>query len=66
MIPTYTNKGRYIAFMRIIIIGTIAEFRGNLVDIAAGDDVLGHNLTAVLADLFKGTIVQYVRVFLWK
>lgn len=28
VIPHYTNWKRYVAFMRIIIIGTIAEFRG--------------------------------------
>ena len=55
VIPTYTNWKRYVAFMRIIVIGTIAEFRGKLVDVMAGDDMLGYNLDEVLATLFTGT-----------
>lgn len=38
VIPQYTNWKRYVAFMRIIIIGTIAEFKGSLFDLAADDD----------------------------
>ena len=55
VIPKYTNWKRYVAFMRIIMIGTIAEFRGSLVDVLAGDDMLGYNLNEVLATLFAGT-----------
>ncbi|RMZ73257.1 ABA 3 [Pyrenophora seminiperda CCB06] len=55
VIPTYTNWKRYVAFMRTIIIGTIAEFRGNMVDVMAGDEMLGYNLTEVLDGLFAGT-----------
>ncbi|EAT89295.1 hypothetical protein HBI56_025150 [Parastagonospora nodorum] len=55
VIPTYTNWKRYVAFMRIIVIGTIAEFRGRLVDVMSGEDMLGYNLDEVLATLFMGT-----------
>ncbi|CBX99537.1 hypothetical protein LEMA_P087760.1 [Plenodomus lingam JN3] len=55
VIPQYTNWPRYVAFMRIIIIGIVAEFRGNLVDVTAGDDMMGYNLSTVLDALFLGT-----------
>ncbi|KAH9845182.1 aba 3 protein [Teratosphaeria destructans] len=55
IIPQYTNWSRYVAFMRTIIIGIIAEFRGNMVDVSAGDDLLGYDLGEVLDDLFLGT-----------
>lgn len=41
--------------MRTIVIGIIAEFRGSLVDVTAGDDILGYNLSSVLVALFEGT-----------
>jgi hypothetical protein len=31
VIPHYTNWSRYVAFMRIIVMGIIAEFKGDLV-----------------------------------
>lgn len=31
VIPHYTNWKRYVAFMRIIVMGIIAEFKGDLV-----------------------------------
>lgn len=53
VIPQYTNWKRYVAFMRIMIIGTIAEFRGALFDMTSNDDeVLGYDLDQVLDDLF--------------
>ncbi|CZT15508.1 uncharacterized protein RCC_01366 [Ramularia collo-cygni] len=55
VIPQYTNWNRYVAFMRIIIIGTVAEFRGALFDMTAEGPVLGYDLDQVLDDLFKGT-----------
>ena len=56
VIPQYTNWNRYVAFMRTIIIGIIAEFRGNMVDIAASDTVLGcYSVNGVLDALFEGT-----------
>lgn len=53
-----SNQRRYLAFMRTIIIGTVAEFRGDLVDVAAGNHILGYDLDTVLADLFGGTKLQ--------
>lgn len=57
IIPQYTNWKRYVAFMRIIIIGTIAEFRGSLFDMAEdADNMLGYSLDQVLHDLFEDTV----------
>ncbi|USW55667.1 hypothetical protein Slin15195_G089860 [Septoria linicola] len=56
VISHYTNWKRYVAFMRIIIIGTIAEFRGSLFDMTEDDDnMLGFSLNQVLYDLFEDT-----------
>lgn len=55
VIPQYSNWKRYVAFQRIFIMGIIAEFRGDLVDVVAGDEVLGYNMQEVLDALFKGT-----------
>jgi len=55
IVPHFTNWDRYIAFTRTIIIGTIAEFRGSLVDITAGNNILGYNLDDLLDTLFAGT-----------
>ncbi|KAF8131353.1 hypothetical protein K438DRAFT_1642899 [Mycena galopus ATCC 62051] len=54
VIPHYTNWARYVAFMRIIIIGTIAEFAGGMVDVASGDILLGYSLSSLFATLFGG------------
>ncbi|KAF2209117.1 hypothetical protein CERZMDRAFT_47699 [Cercospora zeae-maydis SCOH1-5] len=58
VIPQYTNWPRYVAFMRIIVIGVIAEFRGALVKVEAGDKILGYDLEAVLDTLFDGTAAR--------
>ena len=55
VIPTYTNWDRYVAFVRIIVIGIIAEFRGALVDVSSGDDILGYDLKELLDTVFAGT-----------
>ncbi|SMQ54927.1 unnamed protein product [Zymoseptoria tritici ST99CH_3D7] len=55
VIPQYTNWKRYVAFMRTIIIGTIAEFRGAMLDVTSDAPILGFDLDQVLADLFEGT-----------
>ncbi|KAJ6622761.1 BcABA3 [Mycena sp. CBHHK59/15] len=55
VIPHYTNWNRYIAFMRIIVMGTIVEFKGSMVDVAGGDNILGYSLSGTLAALFEGT-----------
>ena len=58
VIPQHTNWNRYVAFMRIIVMGIIAEFKGDLVDVAAGDQILGYDLNVTLAALFEGTVGQ--------
>ncbi|KAI2481633.1 hypothetical protein Ptr902_07428 [Pyrenophora tritici-repentis] len=55
VIPEYTNWSRYVAFMRIIVMGIIAEFRGSLMDVANDDNVVGYSLTEVLNTLCAGT-----------
>jgi hypothetical protein len=55
VIPEYTNWSRYVAFMRIIVMGIIAEFRGSLMDVANDDNVVGYSLTEVLNTLCEGT-----------
>jgi len=59
-VPEYTNWARYVAFMRIIVIGTIAEFRGSLMDAANDDNTVGYKLTEVLKTLCGGTAGEYV------
>lgn len=41
--------------MRTITICTIAEFKGKLVDVSASDNIMGYDVGATLATLFKGT-----------
>ncbi|KAH8765028.1 BcABA3 [Diaporthe sp. PMI_573] len=55
VIPHYTNWNRYVAFMRIIVMGIIAEFKGDLLDVTQGDKVLNYSLDGILSDMFKGT-----------
>ncbi|AEK46506.1 hypothetical protein RAM_40195 [Amycolatopsis mediterranei S699] len=55
VIPQFIDWDRYIAFTRIIVIGIIAEFRGGLVDVAAGDNLLGYDLDELLDTVFAGT-----------
>lgn len=55
VIPQFTNWDRYLAFTRIIVIGIIAEFRGRLVDVTAGGDLLGYDLDELLDTVFAGT-----------
>ncbi|KAH7122020.1 hypothetical protein B0J13DRAFT_648154 [Dactylonectria estremocensis] len=55
IIPQFTNWNRYVAFMRTIVMGIVAEFRGDLVDVTAGDNILGYSLDGTLAELFEGT-----------
>ncbi|KAK3388047.1 BcABA3 [Podospora didyma] len=53
VIPQYTNRPRYIAFCRIIIIGVIAEFRGSLVDITSPSPIiLGYDLDSLLSIVY--------------
>ncbi|THZ19739.1 hypothetical protein D6C89_07578 [Aureobasidium pullulans] len=50
-----TNTLRAPSFMRIIVIGIIAEFKGDLLDVTEGDKVLNYSLDGILLDLFAGT-----------
>ncbi|KAJ6786774.1 hypothetical protein PWT90_10765 [Aphanocladium album] len=55
VIPQYTNWNRYLAFVRIIIIAIIAEFRGDLVDVAESDEILGYDIQDLIDTIFKGS-----------
>ncbi|KAI1853892.1 hypothetical protein JX265_012577 [Neoarthrinium moseri] len=55
VIPHYTNWKRYVGFVRCMIIGIIAECRGDLIDENGGDNIFGYSLDGVLAELFEGT-----------
>ncbi|KAH8688781.1 ABA 3 protein [Talaromyces proteolyticus] len=51
VIPYYSNWRRYVAFMRTIVIGIVAEFRGDLVDVTASNNVLNYDLDDLLSTL---------------
>ncbi len=54
-LPQFTNRTRYLAFTRIVIITVVAEFRGDLIDIVDNDrNILGYNLEVLLATVFSG------------
>ncbi|KAJ7113828.1 hypothetical protein C8R44DRAFT_630564 [Mycena epipterygia] len=55
VIPVYSNWDRYLAWMRLMTIATVVEFKGDLVDVMAGDNILGHSLSGTLSALFEGT-----------
>lgn len=52
VIPHYTNKTRYFATVRFLVILTVVEFRGDLVDVATSDQVLGYNIEELLETIF--------------
>ncbi|KAK0619598.1 ABA 3 protein, partial [Immersiella caudata] len=56
VIPHFTNWQKYMAFCRIIIIGVIAEFRGDLLDLSttAGPVLASYNMDRLLDTLFSG------------
>ncbi|KAJ7443420.1 hypothetical protein B0H11DRAFT_1748474 [Mycena galericulata] len=56
VIPHYTNWNRYIAYTRCLVLSTTAEFNGDIVDVLAGDNILGYSLSGILAALFEGTV----------
>ncbi|KAJ7282433.1 hypothetical protein C8J57DRAFT_1463144 [Mycena rebaudengoi] len=58
VIPHYTNWARYIAWTRIVVMGIVAEFKGALVDVLAGDRILNYSLSGTLALLFAGTVTH--------
>jgi hypothetical protein len=48
VVPEFTNWDRYLALSRIVTIGVIAEFRGELVDVVSDGPVLGYDLDSLL------------------
>lgn len=56
VIPSYTNWDRYVAFMRTVTIGIIAETDSTLVNVLAEDFRCGgHVVDEILNTLFEGT-----------
>ncbi|KAJ6597673.1 hypothetical protein DFH09DRAFT_1399325 [Mycena vulgaris] len=55
VIPHYTNWDRYIAFACVTVVGIVAEFKGSLVEVMKGDNILGYSLSGILTTLFRGT-----------
>lgn len=55
VIPQFTNWDRYVAFVRIIVIAIVAEFRGEIIDVTMTDNVLGYDINVLIDTLFKGT-----------
>jgi hypothetical protein len=53
--PHWTNWERYVAYNRLILIMVVAEFKGELVQVQRGDDILGYNVQELLDTLFRGT-----------
>jgi len=60
VIPVFTNWSRYLAFVRVIAMGTVCEFRGTMINVAESKQVVGYDLDATLDALFEGTPGQYV------
>ena len=56
--PQYTNWGRYVAFMRTMVVCTVAKLRGKLVNVESSDNLLGYEINATLATLFGGTPIH--------
>uniref|UniRef100_UPI00389B3B01 Sesquiterpene synthases n=1 Tax=Shimazuella kribbensis TaxID=139808 RepID=UPI00389B3B01 len=60
-VPEFTNWEKYIAFVRLTALTTVAEYRGKLVDIdrllTPGEYVLGYPVRELLDTLFAGTSV---------
>jgi len=54
IIPHFTNWVRYIAYVRLIAISTVAEYNGGLIDVVTDNTVLGYNIENLLNDLFGG------------
>jgi hypothetical protein len=54
IIPHFSNWARYIAYVRLIAISTVAEYNGALINVVAENTVLGYNIDDLLKDLFGG------------
>lgn len=61
VVPNFTNWDRYVALVRVSAIAIVAEYRGELVDIISGDDVLGYDITELLDTLFGNGLHQDLR-----
>lgn len=55
-IPRFNDWKRYVAYMRVVVMCTVADFRGDLIDIEASDNTMGYSINRVMADLFEGTV----------
>lgn len=55
IIPYFTNWDRDIAFIRLMVIAVVTDFRGDLVDVAESDILLGYNVKDLFDILFGGT-----------
>ncbi|KAF8172186.1 hypothetical protein K438DRAFT_2056739 [Mycena galopus ATCC 62051] len=55
IIPYCTNLERRRAFMRVIVLTIVAEFKGTMVDVLAGDNLLGYSVQDLLDTLFVGS-----------
>ncbi|KAK4444024.1 hypothetical protein QBC34DRAFT_475985 [Podospora aff. communis PSN243] len=53
IIPHYTNFTRFACWVRFMIICIIAEYEGDVVDIAQGDKVLGYDLGELLDTMLQ-------------
>ena len=59
IIPHFTNWARYLAYVRLIAISTVAEYNGALIDVAVQDPIiLGYDINQLLDQLFGGTPVR--------
>ena len=58
VVPEFTNWDRYIALVRIVAIGIIAEFCGPMIDVTTGDRALGYSLNELIDTLFDRTSVR--------
>ncbi|KAJ7211520.1 hypothetical protein C8J57DRAFT_1399862 [Mycena rebaudengoi] len=55
VIPCYTNWDRFLAWIRLLVMTIVVEFKGDMVDVIAGDKILGYSLSGNLSTLFEGT-----------
>ncbi|MFI6515589.1 hypothetical protein ACIBF1_08540 [Spirillospora sp. NPDC050679] len=53
VVPQFTNQERYRALVRLVNIGIIAEFRGTMVDVVAGDRAVGYDIEELLDTVFR-------------
>ncbi|KAK6502350.1 hypothetical protein TWF506_002931 [Arthrobotrys conoides] len=58
VIPHWTNRKRYLAFMRIVVLETLCEVHGDLFRPEETDNMAGYSLQEQLDILFGGTPVH--------